>query len=68
MEQFNLKQLWFPILITWIKQEWNLPEVIYLVIDRSQWRATDLLMISIVYERRAIPVYFTLLEKKVIAI
>ena len=64
LEQFNIKQLWFPILINWIKQEWNLQEVIYLVIDRSQWRTTNLLMVSIVYERRAIPVYFTLLEKK----
>ena len=64
LEQFNIKQLWFPILITWIKQEWSLQEVIYLVIDRSQWRDTNLLMVSIVYQRRAIPVYFTLLEKK----
>ena len=29
-----------------------------------QWRDTNLLMVSIIYERRAIPVYFTLLEKK----
>ncbi len=64
LEQFNIKQLWFPILITWIKQEWNLQEVIYLVIDRSQWRTINLLMVSIVYEQRAIPVYFTLLDKK----
>jgi hypothetical protein len=64
LEQFNIKQLWFPILITWIEQEWNLQEIIYLVIDRSQWRDTNLLMVSIIYERRAIPVYFTLLEKK----
>lgn len=64
LKQFNIKNLWFPILIAWIKQEWNLQEVIYLVIDRSQWRATNLLMVSIVYERRSIPVYFTLLEKK----
>ncbi|MGL5079120.1 MAG: IS4 family transposase [Waterburya sp.] len=64
LEQFNIKQLWFPILITWIKQEWNLQKVIYLVIDRSQWRTINLLMISMVYERRAIPVYFAILDKK----
>lgn len=43
---------------------WNLQEVIYLVIDRSQWRTINLLMVSIVYKRRAIPVYFTILDKK----
>jgi Transposase DDE domain len=64
LEQFNIKQLWFPILITWIKQEWNLQKVIYLVIDRSQWRTINLLMISMVYKRRAIPVYFAILDKK----
>lgn len=64
LEQFKIKQLWFPILRIWLEQEWNLSEVIYLVIDRSQWRETNLLMVSIIYQRRAIPVYFTLLEKK----
>lgn len=64
LEQFNIKSLWFPILITWIKQEWNFREIIYLVIDRSQWRTINLLMVSIVYQQRAIPVYFTLLDKK----
>lgn len=64
LEQFKIKQLWFPILITWLEQEWSLQEVIYLVLDRSQWRETNLLMVSIIYKRRAIPVYFTLLEKK----
>ena len=64
LEQFNIKSLWFPILITWIKQEWNFREIIYLVIDRSQWRTINLLMVSIVDRQRAIPVYFTLLDKK----
>ena len=64
LEQFNIKKLWFPILITWIKQEYNLQEVLYLVIDRSQWKVINLLMVSIVYKQRAIPVYFTLLSKK----
>ena len=34
------------------------------VIERSQWRIINLLMVSLVYERRAIPVYFILLPKK----
>ncbi len=56
--------LWFPILIAWLKQEWNLQKTIYLVIDRSQWRTINLLMVSIVYNQGAIPVYFTLLNRK----
>ena len=64
LEQFNIKNLWFPILSSWLKNEWNQGEIAHLVLDRSQWRAINLLMVSIVYNRRAIPVYFSLLPKK----
>ena len=64
LKQFKIKTLWFPILESWIKQEWNQGAVLYLVIDRSQWRNINLLMVSLVYQGRAIPVYFSLLEKK----
>ncbi|MBE9048815.1 IS4 family transposase, partial [Pleurocapsales cyanobacterium LEGE 10410] len=64
LQQFDIKSLWFPILLSWIKKEWNQGEAMYLVLDRSQWRAINLLMVSIVYDHRAIPVYFTLLPKK----
>ena len=64
LKQFNIKTLWFPILESWIKTEWQRFESIYLVIDRSQWRAINLLMVSLVYDNRAIPVYFSLLPKK----
>ncbi|MEM8675140.1 MAG: hypothetical protein AAGF83_14895 [Cyanobacteria bacterium P01_G01_bin.67] len=64
LKQFKIKSLWFPILLSWVKEEWNQGEAMYLVIDRSQWRAINLLMVSIVYDQRAIPVYFTLLPKK----
>ena len=64
LKQFDIKSLWFAILFRWVKEEWNQGEAMYLVLDRSQWRAINLLMVSIVYEHRAIPVYFTLLPKK----
>jgi hypothetical protein len=39
-------------------------ETIYLVIDRRKWSCINLLMISIVWEKRAIPIYFELLKQK----
>ena len=38
--------------------------MIYLVIDRTQWGTINILMVSLVYHRRAIPIYFNLLDKK----
>ena len=64
LEQFNIKTLWFPILKSWLEEKWNKNKMICLVIDRSQWREINLLMFSMVYNQRAIPVYFSLLSKK----
>ena len=64
LPQFNVKTLWLPIFETWIEQRWNPGEVLYVVIDRSQWRTINLLMVSLVYRRRSMPIYFTLLNKK----
>lgn len=38
-------------------------QIIYLVIDRTNWGCINLLMISIVWDKRAFPVYFELLPK-----
>ncbi len=34
-----------------------------IVIDRTQWTSINLLMVSLVWEHRAIPLYWTLLPK-----
>ena len=64
LTQFEIQTIWLPILESWITTEWQPSKTIYLAIDRSQWRAINLLMVSLIYERRAIPVYFFLLPKK----
>ena len=64
LPQFNVQTMWLPILSNWIEQRWSQGKVIYVVIDRSQWREINLLMVSLVYRRRSIPIYFTILEKR----
>lgn len=64
LKQFNLKTLWFPIISSWIQEEFRQGEVIDLAIDRSQWRGINLLMVSLIYNHRGIPLYFELLPKK----
>ena len=36
----------------------------YIVIDRTQWKENNLILVSLVYKRRAIPVYGAWLPKK----
>ena len=59
----NIKTLWFPIIKDWIAQNFSADQNIYLVIDRTIWARKNLIMISIIYEQRAIPVYFKFLDK-----
>ena len=60
---FNIKTLWFPIIKDWASQNFTDNQPIYLVIDRTIWERKNLIMISMIYDSRAIPVYFELLPK-----
>ncbi len=64
LKQFNIKTLWFPIVKSWIEKDFNQGKIISLAIDRSQWAGINLLMVSLMYEHRGIPLYFSLLTKK----
>jgi hypothetical protein len=60
---WNIQSMWFPILQTWLAQTFPPNQPIYLAIDRTKWKQKNLLMISIIYDKRAMPVYFELLPK-----
>jgi hypothetical protein len=59
----NIKELWFPIIKNWLAQDFSSTQTIYLVIDRTNWSRNNLMVVSIIYDKRAIPVDFELLPK-----
>lgn len=59
----NIKKLWLPIIENWLAQNFRSEQTIYLVIDRTNWSRNNLIMLSIIYDKRAIPIYFELLPK-----
>lgn len=63
LPSLNLKTLWFPIIKNWLTQNFPKNQFLYLVIDRTTWERQNLIMISLIYERRAIPIYFEFLPK-----
>jgi hypothetical protein len=63
LPMFNIEVLWFPIIKNWCSQNFSANQAIHLVIDRTIWERKNLMMISIIYEQRAIPVYFEFLPK-----
>lgn len=63
LPMLDIKKLWFPILQKWLAQNFTENQPLYLVIDRTLWERKNLIMISLLYEKRAIPVYFEFLSK-----
>jgi hypothetical protein len=64
LDKLNIQNLWHPILKQIIAAYYPLKKNVYLVIDRTRWANVNILMISVLYQKRAIPVYFELLDKK----
>ncbi|MBD1852094.1 transposase [Leptolyngbya sp. FACHB-711] len=62
LPQLNIKTLWFPILKYWLKQQFHRGQRLSLVIDRTQWKHHNLLMVSVVYKKRAIPLFWDCLD------
>jgi hypothetical protein len=61
---WNVKTTWLSLICQWIDKSINPEEVLHLAIDRTRWQSINLLVISWIYHRRAIPIYFVLLDKK----
>ncbi len=62
--QLSAQALWFPIIKYWLKQHFERGQRLRVVIDRTQWQFHNLLMVSVVYQKRAIPVYWQVLDKQ----
>ncbi len=52
-----------PIVQTCLETYFSSAKIIYIVIDRTNWSCTNLLMISVVWDKRAFPIYFEFLPK-----
>jgi len=63
LPQLTVSQIWYPLITNWLTNYCRGGETLSIVIDRSQWGTINLLMVSLVWERRAIPLYWSLLPK-----
>lgn len=58
-----MENIWFPILCDWLSRKFDAGAVLYVVIDRTSWGCINLFMVSVIVDKRAIPIYFELLPK-----
>ncbi len=64
LPQLTVEKIWFPILQMWLKTDFESQQVLYLAIDRTNWGCINLLMISLIWDKRAYPLYWELLPKQ----
>ncbi|MBD2615982.1 IS4 family transposase [Nostoc punctiforme FACHB-252] len=55
--------LWFPIIEAIINQHFKVGSQLTIAMDRTQWKENNVLMVSVIYQKRAWPIYWCLLEK-----
>lgn len=63
LPNLSIEKIWFPIVNAWLEAEYTSEKIIYVVIDRTNWACVNLFLVSVVWDKRAFPIYFTLLPK-----
>jgi hypothetical protein len=64
LPELQPKALWFPIIKHWVKRNYSRGKQLQLAIDRTQWGDYNLLLVSLIRGKRAIPLYWVLLNKQ----
>jgi hypothetical protein len=55
--------IWFPIIKAIIKSKVEPGQRLYLAYYRTQWKDKNLFLVAVIFERRALPIYWQFLEK-----
>ena len=60
----SLSLLWFPLIKKIISTQFKAGDRLIITIDRTQWKDNNISMISVIWKKRALPIYWLLLNKK----
>ena len=63
LPNLTISLIWFPLITYWLTTYCPIGTRLSIAIDRSQWGCINLFMVSPIWERRAIPLYWSLLPK-----
>ena len=63
LPNLTIEKVWFPIVKEWLEIYFTPEKIFYVAIDRTNWGCINLFMVSIIWDKRAFPIYFELLPK-----
>lgn len=64
LKSLSILALWFPIIKEVLSRQIKAGSQLIIAIDRTQWKENNVLMVSAIYQKRAFPLFWTLLDKK----
>ena len=64
LPRLSLPLLWFPLIKKIIKSQFKSSDRLIITIDRTQWKNNNISMVSVIWKKRALPIYWLLLSKK----
>jgi len=61
--QLTIALIWFPLITYWLTTYCSVGQTLSVAIDRTQWGCINLFTIALIWQKRAIPLYWCLLPK-----
>ena len=68
LDALSVVLLWLPLIEEVLNRQIKPKAQLIIALDRTQWRENNVLMVSAIYQKRALPIFWLLLEKDVVAI
>ncbi len=63
LEQLDIESIWLPLVKYIIEQEFTYKQDLIIAIDRTNWKNNNVLIVSVIWKKRAIPIYWKILDK-----
>lgn len=63
LDALSVVLLWFPLIEELLKRHFKLQSQLVIALDRTQWKENNVLIVSAIYHKRALPIFWVLLEK-----
>ncbi|NEO17443.1 MULTISPECIES: IS4 family transposase [unclassified Moorena] len=64
LPKLSVVLLWFPIMEHLIKTYFSKYKRLYVALDRTQWKHYNLFVVSVIWSKRAWPIYWNFLDKR----
>ena len=64
LSALSVPVLWLPLIKCIIYKEFKLGSRLIITIDRTQWQDKNIFVVAVIWKKRALPIYWNLLDKK----